>query len=234
MTGTIIFDPLIPWAALVAVATVALATVLLAGLRGLSGWGLRALAGAVIVAALSGPVYQEEDRTPLTDIVVMLEDRSASQALGTRSEQLDAAAEEMANRVQSRPNTELRRVTIPDGDGDAGTQLMTALTETLAEEPRARVAGIIALTDGQVHDIERTPDLPAPLHVLLTGQEDDWDRRLIVRNAPAFAIIGEPVTLTLRVEDTGAAPVGVTTAPLEISIDGEEPQRIDVPIGQDL
>ena len=234
MTGTIIFDPLIPWAALVAVATVALATVLLAGLRGLSGWGLRALAGAVIVAALSGPVYQEEDRTPLTDIVVMLEDRSASQALGTRSEQLDAAAEEMANRVQSRPNTELRRVTIPDGDGDAGTQLMTALTETLAEEPRARVAGIIALTDGQVHDIERTPDLPAPLHVLLTGQEDDWDRRLIVRNAPAFAIIGEPVTLTLRVEDSGAAPVGVTTAPLEISIDGEEPQRIDVPIGQDL
>lgn len=234
MTGTIIFDPLIPWPALFAVATVALATVLLAGLRGLSGWGLRALAGLVVVAALTGPVYQEEDRTPLSDIVVMLEDGSASQSLGDRPTQMKEAAEELAQRIAARSNTELRRVQIPDGDGDAGTELMTALTEALAEEPRARVAGIIALTDGRLHDIERTPDLPAPMHVLLTGRETDWDRRLIVRNAPAFAIIGEPVTLTLRIEDTGAAPVGVTTAPLEVSVDGGEAQRIDVPIGQDL
>ena len=234
MTGTIIFDPLIPWPALIAVATVALATVLLAGVRGLSGWGLRALAGMMIIAALAGPVYQEEDRAPLTDIVVMLEDQSASQSLGDRPDQMAEAAEEMARRITARSNTELRRVQIPDGEGDAGTELMTALTEALAEEPRARVAGIIALTDGRVHDIERTPDLPAPLHVLLTGTEADWDRRLIVRNAPAFAIIGEPVTLTLRIEDSGAAPAGVTTAPLEISVDGGEAQRIDVPIGQDL
>ena len=51
-------------------------------------------------------------------------------------------------------------------------------------------------------------DLPAPMHLLLTGRErDDWDRRLIVKNAPGFAIIGEPVTLTLRIEDQGAVPV---------------------------
>lgn len=234
MTGTIIFDPLIPWVALIAVATVALATVLLAGLRGLSGWGLRALAGAMIIGALAGPVYQQEDRAPLTDIVVMLEDASASQSLGDRPDQTETAAAELAQRIEARSNTELRRVRVADGEGDAGTMLMTALSEALAEEPRARIAGIIALTDGRLHDIERTPDLPAPLHVLLTGREADWDRRLIVRNAPAFAIIGEPVTLTLSIEDSGASPPGATTAPLDISVDGGEPQRIDVPIGQEL
>ena len=31
--------------------------------------------------------------------------------------------------------------------------------------------------------------MPAPLHTLLTEQADDWDLRLIVRTAPAFAII---------------------------------------------
>ena len=234
MTGTIIFDPLIPWTALIAVAIVALGTVILAGVRGLSGWGLRALAGFVVIAALSGPVYQEEDRSPLSDIVIVLEDESASQSLGDRPDQMATAAETLAARIEARSNTELRRISIHDGEGDAGTELMTALTEALAEEPRARVAGIIALTDGRLHDLERTPDLPAPMHVLLTGREDDWDRRLIVRNAPAFAIIGEPVTLTLRVEDSGASPEGALTAPLEISVDGGEPQRIDVPIGQDL
>ena len=234
MTGSIIFDPLIPWPALVAIAILAFVTILLATVRGLSGWGLRALAGAMIVGALAGPVYQEEDRTPLSDIVILLEDDSASQSLSDRPGQMAEAVDTLVTRIQSRSNTELRRVRIPDGEGDAGTELMTALAETLAEEPRARVSGIIALTDGRLHDIDRTPDLPAPFHVLLTGRDTDWDRRLIVRNAPAFAIIGEPVTLTLRVEDSGASPAGATTAPLEISIDGGEPQSIDVPIGQDL
>ena len=234
MTGTIVFDPLIPWPALFAVMAVALATVLLAGLRGLSGWGLRTLAAAAIVAALAGPVYQEEDRATLSDIVIMVEDRSASQALSDRAAQTDAAAEDLAERIAARENTELRRVTLNDGEGDTGTELMTAIAEAIAEEPRARIAGIVALTDGRLHDIDRAPDLPAPLHVLLTGREGDWDRRLIVRNAPAFSIIGEPVTLTLRVEDTGAVPPGMVMAPLDISIDGEEPQRVEVPIGQDL
>ena len=234
MTGTIVFDPLIPWSAFYAVMAVALATVLLAGLRGLSGWGLRMLAAAVIVAALAGPAYQEEERAALSDIVIMVEDRSASQSLSDRAAQTDAAAEELAQRIAARDNTELRRITLPDGEGDAGTELMTAIAEALAEEPRARIAGIIALTDGRLHDIDRAPDLPAPLHVLLTGREGDWDRRLIVRNAPAFSIIGETVTLTLRVEDTGDVPPGLVMAPLDISIDGGEPQRVEVPIGQDL
>ncbi len=234
MTGTIVFDPLIPWSAFYAVMAVALATVLLAGLRGLSGWGLRMLAAAVIVAALAGPAYQEEERAALSDIVIMVEDRSASQSLSDRPAQTDAAAEDLAQRIAARDNTELRRITLADGEGDAGTELMTAIAEALAEEPRARIAGIIALTDGRLHDIDRAPDLPAPLHVLLTGRDGDWDRRLIVRNAPAFSIIGETVTLTLRVEDTGDVPPGLVMAPLDISIDGGEPQRVEVPIGQDL
>jgi hypothetical protein len=48
------------------------------------------------------------------------------------------------------------------------------------------------------------PNLPAPLQVLLTGSEADWDRRLVIKNAPAFAIIGEEFVLNLRIEDIGA------------------------------
>jgi hypothetical protein len=50
------------------------------------------------------------------------------------------------------PNTELRIHRVGDGEEDAGTLAMTALAEALAEEPRARVAGAILITDGQVHD----------------------------------------------------------------------------------
>ena len=234
MTGTVIFDPLVYWPVLAVVAAIALGGVILALWRGLSGWALRGLAALVVIAALAGPVYQIEDRAPLTDIVLMIEDESASQTLSDRTEQTVQSAEALAAEIESRENTELRRIRVGDGDGDEGTRVISALNATLAEEPRARIAGILVISDGIVHDVDQAPDLPAPMHLLQTGRATDWDRRLIVRNAPAFAIIGEPVTLTLRVEDSGAAPAGIATAPLQISVDGGAPDAFTMPIGRDI
>ncbi|MCE8527355.1 hypothetical protein KBY23_18930 [Ruegeria pomeroyi] len=235
MTGNLLLDPLVPLPLLIALAVLSLAGIALALWRGLSGWALRGLAALVLLAALAGPVWQVEDRAPLSDIVLMIEDQSASQGLSDRPGQTTSAADQLATSIESRPNTELRRIIVSDGEGDTGTQLMAALTEALNEEPRARIAGILALSDGQVHDLDRAPALPAPMHLLLSGRSDDWDRRLIVRNAPAFAIIGEPVTLSLRIEDAGAVPAGQgAVAELEISVDGGPPERLTLPVGQDL
>ncbi|MBI6630679.1 hypothetical protein [Pontibaca salina] len=234
MTGGVVFDPLLPWPLIATLGLVALIGVTLALWRGLSGWALRALAAIALLGALAGPVYRVEDRKPLSDIVVMVEDASASQNLSDRPAQMQAAAEALAAEIEARPHTELRRVTVPDGAGDEGTRLLETLAEALAEEPQGRIAGIIALSDGRVHDIDRAPPLPAPLHLLLTGRESDWDRRLIVTNAPAFAIIGEPVILTLRVEDSGAVPQTANIAPLEISVDGGAAQRFEIPTGRDI
>ena len=234
MTGTVIFDPLIPLVLLIALGVLATLGVLLAVWRGLSGWALRGLAAVVVFAALAGPSYQTEDRAPLGDIVLLLEDESASQRLSDRAAQTGTAANAMAARITARPNTELRRITVPDGAEDTGTRLMTTLADTLAEEPRSRIAGILAVSDGRVHDADLPLDLPAPLHLLQTGLAKDWDRRLTVRNAPAFAIIGEPVTLTLRIDDLGAAPESGGLTQLDISVDGEEPQSFNVPVGQDI
>lgn len=233
MTGTVIFDPMLPWPVLAGLALLVLFAAGLALWRGLSGWGLRFLAGLVVLAALAQPAYQEEDRAPLTDIVMLVEDMSASQQLDDRAEMTARAAATLEAQLAARDNTEVRRITVGDGEGDLGTRLMTALNTAMAEEPRARIAGVIALSDGRVHDMARAPQLPAPMHLLLTGREDDWDRRLIVSNAPAFAILGEPVTLTLRVEDSGAAPEALQTA-LQVSIDGGEPMEFDVPLGEDI
>ncbi|MFW8593993.1 hypothetical protein [Cribrihabitans neustonicus] len=231
MIQTILFDPLVPWPVLWTAAVLTLAALALALWKGLSGWGLRALAALVLLAALAGPVHQSEERAPLNDIVIVAEDRSASQSLRGRPDQLEAARAELRRMLAARPGTDLRLITVPDGEGDAGTRLMSAFTDALADVPRARVAGLIALSDGQVHDAARAPGLPAPLHLLLTGRKDDWDRRLVVKNAPGFAIIGEPVTLTLRIEDQGAAPAEGGFADLDVSVDGGAPQRYTLPVG---
>ncbi len=56
-----------------------------------------------------------------------------------------------------------------------------------------------------------------------------------MRNAPAFAILGEEVRLTLRIDDEGDVPAGLgDTAELSIAVDGAEPQVFSVPVGEDL
>ncbi len=233
MTATIVFDPLLPWWLIAALSGVALTAVALALRGGLSGWALRGLAALVVIAALAGPVYQQEERERLTDIVLMVEDESASQQLSDRAARTSAAAT-LAASIAARDNTELRRITLPDGEDNTGTQLMTALSEAMAEEPRGRIAGAILLSDGRLHDLDRAPDMPAPLHLLHSGLTDDWDRRLTISNAPAFAILGEEVTMTLQIEDRGNAPIGLTSVPLEVSVDGEAPQQFDVPLGEPI
>jgi len=234
VNGTVIFDPLLPWPALAALAALTILAAALALWRGLPGWWLRVLAGLALILGLSNPALRREERQPLSDIVVAVVDESASQGLSDRPAQAEAALEDLRRKVAARENTELRVVRLGDAPEDGGTQLMGALSEALAEEPAGRVAGIVMLTDGRLHDAARAPDLPAPAHVLLTGRESDWDRRLVVRNAPAFAILGEEVELTLRVEDSGAAPASGGTVPLTIAVDGGEPMRFEVPLGRDI
>ena len=156
MNNSVIFDPLVPWLVLAVLGGIVLAGTLLAVLRGLRGWAMRGVAGLVILLALSSPSFQQEERAPLTDIVILAEDASASQRLSDRADQTESAADALANRIEARANTEVRRITVPDGDGDTGTALMSTLADVLAEEPRARIAGIIALSaTGRIHDANR-------------------------------------------------------------------------------
>ena len=234
MSQTLILDPLLPLPILWALGVLTLALLALALWRGLSGWALRALAAAFLLAALAGPSLQEEDRKPLSDIVLLVVDGSASQSLSDRKAQTEAAVAAVKAKVAALQNTELRVVTFGDGADNAGSLAMTALADALSQEPRARVAGAIIITDGQIHDAALAPALPAPMSVLLTGHASDWDRRLVIKNAPAFAILGEKASLTLRIEDQGQAPATSGAVDLTLALDAEAPVTFSVPVGQDL
>ncbi len=229
------FDPLRPWPLVGAIAALAVLVTLWSLWQGLRGWFWRGLAGLAAALALAGPALESGIRNMLTDIVIVLDDRSASQSLPGRGQQADAAIEELTQQLNALPGTEIRRVTV--GDDPDGTLIGTALTRALAAEPQNRVAGVIAVTDGLAHDAAMLPaTAPAPVHVLLTGTPADWDRRLVIEEAPAYGLIGQPVTIRLRIEDQGAVPPEVTQMPsrLNISVDGRDARSIELPPGVTL
>jgi hypothetical protein len=234
MTESVIFSPLLPLPVIGLAALVVVLFTAIALIRGLSGWALRGLGALLVVGALVQPMYQSEDRTPLKDIVVLLIDQSASQTLLDRARITENRTAEIEAALAARPNTQVHRIEVNDGPDDTGSLLMTALSEQLSKLPSERIAGIILLSDGLLHDLELAPELPAPLHLMLSGKKSDWDRRVTVKNAPAFAILDEEITLTLRIEDSGAAPATPVIVPLIISVDGGPPQSYQVPLNQDL
>lgn len=234
MTESVIFSPLLPLPVIGLAALVVVLFTAIALMRGLSGWALRGLGALLVVGALVQPMYQSEDRTPLKDIVVLLIDQSASQTLLDRARITENRTAEIEAALAARPNTQVHRIEVNDGPDDTGSLLMTALSEQLSKLPSERIAGIILLSDGLLHDLELAPELPAPLHLMLSGKKSDWDRRVTVKNAPAFAILDEEITLTLRIEDSGAAPATPVIVPLIISVDGGPPQSYQVPLDQDL
>jgi hypothetical protein len=233
MTQTLIIDPLIPIPSLIGIAALVALSIAFAIWRGLPGRWLRGAAAIALLVAIVGPSMQQEDRAALSDIVLVVVDESASQRLSDRLSQNDAALANVTAQIARLDNTELRVVRVPDGEADTGTALMTATTQALSEEPQGRVAGVILISDGRLHDIDRAPRLPAPMHLLLTGHPDDWDRRLVVSQAPAFAILGEQVTLTLRIDDQGAAPASQAVE-LSIAVDGDPAISLPIPVGQDI
>lgn len=232
---SVIWAPLIGMDAIRALAVLAVLAIVLAAWKRLGGWVLRALAAAVLVVALAGPMLQREARTPLSDIVFLIDDRSASQQLSDRGAQTDSAVAGLSAAVAALPNTELRRIAVPDGPGDSGTRIGAALADALASEPRGRIAGALVVSDGEAHDADAAPAFPAPVHLLLTGHASDWDRRLVISSAPAFGIIGEETKIRLRIADEGRVPASAgQTAELSIAVDGADPVTYTVKVGEDL
>jgi hypothetical protein len=235
MNQSVLFAPLLPMPLLWGLTIVAAVLLAVALWRGLPGWPLRLVAALTLIAALANPSLQTELQKPLSDIVIVVVDESASNLLGARRAQSESALAAIQAELAAMDNTEMRLIRLPDGAEDAGTEAMTALSKALAEEPRSRVAGAILISDGQIHDMGGTPDLPAPLHLLLTGEDKDWDRRIVVTNAPAFAIMGEETILNLRIEDLGASPFGIDDlVEITIALDEEPPISFQVPLNVDL
>ena len=232
------FDPLLPVWMLIALSVLALAVVALGVWRHASGTLLRLGAFAVLLLWLSGPRLVQETRQSLRDIGLLVVDRSASMQVGDRARLAEAARQSIEAQAAHFPDLELRTISVPEA-GNAGTRLFAEVARALADIPRSRLAGTIAITDGQIHDVPKAAPGGAPLNLLLTGKGEETDRRLRVIEAPGYGIVGKSVTLRVAIDDLGST--GRTgPATLTVRRDGQPfltesvpvgtEQRIDVPI----
>jgi hypothetical protein len=229
--ATLAFAPLIPWPLLAGLGALGLLLCGYALARRASGAWLRVGALAAGLLTLANPSLVEEQRDPLPDIAAIVVDASPSQEVGERKARTAEAVAELRRKLEGRPDLEVRVVEAGDSLGD-GTRLVTAMQRALSDAPRERIAGAILVTDGQAHDAgdpERA-DPGAPVHVLLTGNRGERDRRLVIREAPRYGIVGDQLQLTILVDDLG--DLAGRSARVTLGQDGRPVGEFSAPIGR--
>jgi hypothetical protein len=213
-SSQIIFAPLLAWPVLAAFGVVCLAAVapgLAVRARG-AAW--RAAGFALLFLLLSGPHYVARTLRPLPDVAVLAVDRSQSMAIAGRAGLADAALASLQAQADKIPGLELRVVDVPAADS-GGTSLFGAVAPALADVPPAQLAGVVAITDGEIFDPPPAPGFAAPFTALLTAKGEETDRELRIIAAPAYGLVGKSVSLQLEVLDHGVAGTG---APADVTV----------------
>jgi hypothetical protein len=234
------FHPSLPASLLIGLAALCALVLAVAVWKRARGTVWRALAFAVLLLWLSGPRLVEETRQTRPDIALLAIDQTASMAIGDRARLAEAARARIQAEAGKLDDLELRTITVPEADpsaGSVGTRLFSAIDKALADIPRSRLAGIVAVTDGQIHDIPAKPDWgAAPLHVLIPAKGEQTDRRVRITAAPSYGIVGKTVDLKAAVDDLGVNP-GLLAFPGQVHLtvrrDGEKPEQMNVTMGRE-
>ncbi len=206
MTWIIEFSPLLPRDVLIAMACAGLVLAALLLWTRTRGALLRTGALALLLLALANPSLRQEDREPLSNIAVVVMDQSASQRFAGREDASEAVREQLGDKLAAIPNLDVRWVASPLGRGKGrdGTLLFSDLGKALADIPPDRLAGVVLVTDGQIHDVPANAKdfgLQVPVHSVITGKQDEFDRRLEVVRAPRFGIVDGIQEAEVRVVD---------------------------------
>jgi len=240
LTG-ITLAPLVPLPLIVVLGLLGLALIIYGVVKRARGSIIRALPIAALLVILADPQLIKENQQPLKDIAVVVVDDSDSQKLGERTTRTNTAVEKLTADLAAAGDIEVRTIHAGRNSqtgGEDGTRLFTTLATEMSDIPRQRLAGVVVVTDGQVHDALPpdqakqldAPYMGAPVHFLLTGEHKETDRRIRIENAPDFGLVGKETAVRLRLEDS-TVPRG-TRVPVTLRRNGAEAQQIVLTAGE--
>lgn len=233
---SIVLNPLLPRALLIGFAILFAGLFLLSLWRRARGSFLRLLAALTILAALLDPSMVREKRDYQKDIAIVLVDRSPSQKIDDREAETARGLAALKAKLGNIDDLEIKVIEGGNGPDTAekGTELFEALRRGMADLPLARIAAVMVVSDGQIHDVPAKLaelGIDAPVHLLLTDDPKKSDRGIQLVEAPSFGLVGKPVEVKLRVDDLGR-DAGVPTT-VHIKRDGVPLPPVPVVTGRE-
>lgn len=195
------YNPQIPEGIIWALAILAAGSTLYAASRKMEGAWMRAGAALAAGIYLANPEIVSEQYQNLSSEALIMVDMSESQGLDGR----DILTRESLAELETRLDQLGLKVTIVEfGDNGQGqgTNITEALQSGLSTIPTAQLGAVFVLSDGELHDIETVLDrvqLEAPIHGLISGEENEQDFRVAIERAPRYSDAGEDIEIAYSV-----------------------------------
>lgn len=232
------FAPLIPLFLLVICAIFVAIICAIAFLSKQRGAILRTTAFALVLLAIANPIFTDEEREPVQNIVSVIVDKSQSQSAENREEQTEQTRALLEEQLAKYKNIDVRvREVEHDKSDNPATNLFSALSNEISDIPANRLAGSILITDGQVHDIPESLEqmgINSPIHSLITGDEEKLDIRVEITKAPRFGLVGEYQELIYQVFiDGNREGYAGSEIEVELKLNGEFISTEIAPIGSE-
>ena len=189
----------------------------------------RATLICLILLSIANPTIISENRENIPDTVALILDLSPSQNINNRKSLAQNSYNSIKTELEKINNLDIRLKTI---NGKKGSKLFEPLASMVGDISSDRVAGAIIITDGQIEDapsILENYNFKAPINIILTGEKQEKDRRLIIESSPRFGIVGEEIKIDIKVEDISA---NTPNALVTINMNDEIEQSRSIPIGE--
>ena len=141
------------------------------------------------------------------DILLILYDKTQSVVASKKINQLQNIKENIKEKIVFKEKLEIVEVEVENldniDDEKLETKLITYLQKTLQKFQKKRIAGIIIITDGIIHDLNKIESdfKDIPIHFFLLGNKNERDRSIIVENIPEYALVGKSVNFLFKISD---------------------------------
>ena len=223
------FYPFIPISILILLILLSLVVIFIGFKLKAPGNIFRATLICLILLSIANPTIVSENRENIPDTVALILDLSPSQNINDRKTLAQNTYNSIKTQLEKINNLDIRLKTI---NGKKGSKLFDPLVSMVGDISTDRIAGAIIITDGQIEDAPSILDnynFKAPINIMLTGEKEEKDRRLIIESSPRFGIVGEEIKIDIKVEDIST---NTPNALVTINMNDDIEQSRSIPIGE--
>ncbi len=168
---------------------------------------LRAFIFLILLLLALNPLINSMKKLYHKDILILIYDKSQSVIETKKLEQLlkvKSAIKEKAKQVEKLEIVEIEVDNLNNiNDEKIDTKIITKLQKSFQTIEKDRVAGVIIVTDGIIHDLEKIEAdfINIPIHFFLLGEKNERDRSIITESVPEYAIVGKPINFKFKASD---------------------------------
>ncbi len=172
----------------------------------LKNFFLRIFIFLILLILVFNPLINSMRKLHHKDILIVMYDKTQSVIETKKIDQLIKVKKNIKDIIVDEEKLEIVEIEVNNlnnKDGKIQTKIITNVQKAFQKLEKNRVAGVIIVTDGIIHDLDKIEEdfIDIPIHFFLLGNKNERDRSIITENIPEYAVVGKPIDFMFKIID---------------------------------